>query len=456
MKRMRPVTITSMLAIILFLLQMQASAQQNVGIGTTTPNSSSILDLSATNKGLLIPRMTTAQRAAIVTPAAGLLVYDTNFNQFWYFDGTIWVQAIGPMGPTGPQGIAGSTGLQGTQGVTGPSGVNGLQGPTGQQGLQGVTGPTGQAGIQGVTGPTGMAGIQGATGPSGADGVQGPTGQQGVQGLTGPSGADGALGPTGLQGPTGADGALNAWALLGNAGTTPGTGTGQNFLGTTDAQDMIIATNSTERIKVNSSGSIQFTGDFINQELTGTAIACTTNVSSPAPGGPVAAATLGLPTNIGGSTTRSSSQPLVIYNDVASACIIDGTTQSITINDGNGVLNSGVLVIGSVAVRTLSTAVLPNSMRFQVWLQRSDDNFVSNLVNVWRTESSVACGGSVGTQYYPVAGNMTVPIVYPDLNLAPGTYTYRLVFQGGNYGTGAGAVNYEALDRSLVLLQIKR
>jgi hypothetical protein len=46
--------------------------------------------------------------------------------------------------------------------------------------------------------------------------------------------------------------------------------------------------------------------------------------------------------------------------------------------------------------------------------------------------------------------------VYADLGLAPGTYTYRVVFQGNNYGTGMGSVNFEALDRSLVLLQIKR
>ena len=42
----------------------------------------------------------------------------------------------------------------------------------------------------------------------------------------------------------------NAWALEGNAGTTPGTGAGENFLGTTDAQDLVIATDGTERMHV--------------------------------------------------------------------------------------------------------------------------------------------------------------------------------------------------------------
>ena len=48
-----------------------------VGIGTTTPNASAILDVESTTKGLLIPRMTNTEAAAIA-PAAGLLIYCTN------------------------------------------------------------------------------------------------------------------------------------------------------------------------------------------------------------------------------------------------------------------------------------------------------------------------------------------------------------------------------------------
>ena len=55
-------------------------AQQNVGIGTTTPDASSMLDVTSTSKGMLVPRMTTAQRTAIAAPTNGLLVYDTNFD----------------------------------------------------------------------------------------------------------------------------------------------------------------------------------------------------------------------------------------------------------------------------------------------------------------------------------------------------------------------------------------
>ena len=45
------------------------SIQAQVGVGTSSPDASSALDISSTDKGLLIPRMTTAQRTAITTPA---------------------------------------------------------------------------------------------------------------------------------------------------------------------------------------------------------------------------------------------------------------------------------------------------------------------------------------------------------------------------------------------------
>jgi hypothetical protein len=65
----------------------------NVGIGTVTPNPSSILELSANDKGFLAPRMTTADRVAIPSPARGLWVYDIDFDHFWYFNGVIWIMA---------------------------------------------------------------------------------------------------------------------------------------------------------------------------------------------------------------------------------------------------------------------------------------------------------------------------------------------------------------------------
>ena len=74
--------------------QMALVQSGSVGIGTYTPNSSALLDLTSTDKGMLVPRMTTAQRTAIASPATGLLVYDNDTNAFWFYNGTAWA-AIG-------------------------------------------------------------------------------------------------------------------------------------------------------------------------------------------------------------------------------------------------------------------------------------------------------------------------------------------------------------------------
>ena len=66
-------------------------SQNNVGINTTSPDASAVLDVSSTSQGLLVPRMTTTQRNAIASPATGLLVFDLSTTSFWYFDGTSWV-----------------------------------------------------------------------------------------------------------------------------------------------------------------------------------------------------------------------------------------------------------------------------------------------------------------------------------------------------------------------------
>lgn len=128
----------------LFFSIEKVFAQGNVGIGTNTPHSSAILDLTATDKGLLIPRMNSTQCFAIPNPATGLFIYNTDYNQFWYFDGDAWVTFGGVAGPTGPTGPIGPTGPQGIQGIAGSTGP---QGPTGLQGIQGVTGPTGDGNI---------------------------------------------------------------------------------------------------------------------------------------------------------------------------------------------------------------------------------------------------------------------------------------------------------------------
>ncbi len=76
----------------LLLISFQSLAQnENVGIGTKTPDKSAVLDVFSLSKGLLIPRMPLAQRLTIESPAVGLLVYQTDFKAgFYYFDGILW------------------------------------------------------------------------------------------------------------------------------------------------------------------------------------------------------------------------------------------------------------------------------------------------------------------------------------------------------------------------------
>ncbi|MGL4790826.1 MAG: hypothetical protein ACRCW1_05385 [Anaerotignaceae bacterium] len=59
--------------------------------GATSLNASAIAQIDSTTKGFLPPRMTTTQKNAIATPAAGLQVYDTTLNQMSYYNGTSWI-----------------------------------------------------------------------------------------------------------------------------------------------------------------------------------------------------------------------------------------------------------------------------------------------------------------------------------------------------------------------------
>jgi hypothetical protein len=62
----------------------------NVGIGSNASISSALLELNSTSKGFLPPRMTAAQRAAIASPVAGLIVYETDNKVLYQHDGSIW------------------------------------------------------------------------------------------------------------------------------------------------------------------------------------------------------------------------------------------------------------------------------------------------------------------------------------------------------------------------------
>jgi len=88
------------------------SGTGSVGIGTSSPNSLAILDASSTTKGFLPPRMTHAQKTAIVSPPQGLMIYCTNCGtngEPEYFNGTSWVNMAGGAAASVPPPPLGST-----------------------------------------------------------------------------------------------------------------------------------------------------------------------------------------------------------------------------------------------------------------------------------------------------------------------------------------------------------
>jgi hypothetical protein len=89
--------------ILSFIFCAQIHAQ--VGIGTNTPNTSSILELNSTAKGLLPPRMTMSQRNLIPSPVAGLLVWCSNCTvdgQLQIYNGHLWTNMMGGIAAGAP------------------------------------------------------------------------------------------------------------------------------------------------------------------------------------------------------------------------------------------------------------------------------------------------------------------------------------------------------------------
>ncbi len=224
------------------VVSLQLHAQQNVSISDVngvTPDASSVLDVSSTSKGLLIPRLTTIQRNAISNPANGLIVYDidvkcfmywTSFNSSWNYlcntgsNGSNMLanttsESPGANCPAG--GVKIEFGLDANNDLTLNvsevnatltkyvcNGVTGTQGATGSQGPIGLTGPAGSTGTNGANGIScwdlDADGVNDANEDINLDGsfnsldCKGATGSQGPIGLTGPAGSTGTNGANGI------------------------------------------------------------------------------------------------------------------------------------------------------------------------------------------------------------------------------------------------------------------
>lgn len=211
------------------------NAQNNVGIGVANPDASSVVEMYATDKGVLVPRLSALQRMGITTPANGLMVYDTDSACFFFYSTStlVWRSLCEiSVGPTGPQGLTGATGAVGATGATGSSGVTGATGP---QGATGATGPLGVAGgdLSGNYPNPAVVALQGNAVSANA-----------------PS-SNNLLVWNGSQW-TPSDGQSLFWGLTGNAGTNAAI----NFVGTTDANDLVLRTNNTEWARINTTGNV--------------------------------------------------------------------------------------------------------------------------------------------------------------------------------------------------------
>lgn len=105
---------------LLLALENMALAQ-SVGIGTTTPDASSVLELKATNKGFLPPRMTASEKSLVPSPKAGLMIYQTDgVKGLYVYNGSAWETVAGTTAGsnwalTGNSGTNSSTDFIGTK-----------------------------------------------------------------------------------------------------------------------------------------------------------------------------------------------------------------------------------------------------------------------------------------------------------------------------------------------------
>ena len=86
-----------LLLIIFTFLLFEVSGQSNVGIGTSSPNATAMLDITSTNKGMLVPRVSIASDTNPIsgTKPNGLMVWNTNASYktgigFYFWNGSTW------------------------------------------------------------------------------------------------------------------------------------------------------------------------------------------------------------------------------------------------------------------------------------------------------------------------------------------------------------------------------
>lgn len=200
-----------------------------------TGDPSSVLDIKSTSKGVLAPRLTSAQRAAISSPAAGLLVYQTDGTPgFYYYNGTAWTNVVYGIGLQ--WAISGNSGTAANfLGTTNNTSLRIRTNNTERMMID----STGKVGI-GTSAPAALLHIRGNN-PLKLYGVQAGAATDSI--LTIASGV--------VQKIPMSNGTTGLWGLRGNTATTA-----LNFLGTTDAVSLRMRTNNTERMIIDSVGQV--------------------------------------------------------------------------------------------------------------------------------------------------------------------------------------------------------
>lgn len=321
----------------IFLIFPFFSANAQVGIGTVTPEASSILDVTATDKGFIAPRVSLLNVANNVSPinapVEGLMVYNTNASVtggsgtgYYYWNGSQWSKLI-------------------TASV------------------------------------------------------------------------------------------VDDWKLTGNASTDPST----NFIGTTDAQDLVFRTNNTEEMRIESggnvgintnnpaytldlTGSFRMSGDFINQQILG---------------------------------THSGTVQSVPFTNLAFTPLT-GTVNSITITDGNGVNNSAVFISGFARVfgGNLNGSSSSIGGYFMVLERATDPAFTTATILTYSSDICyIRTPNGTGSAAIGFGGGGHLS--YLDANLTAGvTYYYRLTIVPNSVGITGGT--FEVYQRDLIVMQLKR
>ncbi len=485
-------------------------AQNNVGIGTYTPHSSSILELKATDKGILIPRLSTTERFAIANPENSLLVFDTNFDCFYYFTSNNgWISLCPGNSGSGnssillntssePTGVNcsfggfkiefgfdsnsnllldnnevnpsmtkyvcnGGPGVQGPQGAQGPAGINGTNGTNGQNSLVKTTPES--AGANCATGGVKLeygldANNNGILDFSEIDATLTQYVCNGSAGPQGPTGATGAQGVQGVQGPAGTNGMNGSNGLNGT--------NGQNSLvkTTPESAGANCATGGVKLeygLDANNNGIL----DFSEIDATLTQYVC--NGSA----GPQGAAGIQGPQGIQGPAGPTGSQGPIGLTGPSGATGPQGAQGPVGANGNNGL--NGTNGLNSLVKTTVESAganCSTGGVKLEYGLD-ANSNGVLDVSEIDATLTQYVCNGTAGPQGAAGAQGLqgiqgpagptgatgpTGPSLFSNMQVyaTPGTFTYTIpagvtkimveVWGGGGGGGNSSATVTGALS----------